>query len=142
MPEIILNSIIVTMLLISAIQDIKQKEVCIWIIGLGAIFISICIPFCNSFSLMDSIGGVVVGGGVVLISKLTRGKVGMGDGFMLCATGVGLGLWGNLELFAFALFMAAVLCIILLVLRLIDRKKSIPFIPFLLLSFIGLIFIR
>jgi len=111
-------------------------------IGIGAILLCICVPFCNSFSLIDCIGGILVGGSVVLISKATRGKVGMGDGLILCATGIGLGLWGNLELFAFALFMAAVLCIMLLILRLVDRKKSIPFVPFLFLSYVGILFVK
>ena len=142
MPKIIMNSIIGVMLLLCAIQDLKQKEVHIWMIGIGAILICICVPFYNSFSLIDCIGGVLVGGSVVLISKATRGKVGMGDGLILCATGIGLGLWGNLELFAFALFMAAVLCIVLLILRLVDRKKSIPFVPFLFLSYLGILFVK
>jgi leader peptidase (prepilin peptidase)/N-methyltransferase len=64
------------------------------------------------------------------------GKIGIGDGVLLCATGLGLGFWSNLELFAIALLLAAVISIVLLTFRLADRKKSIPFVPFLLLGYV------
>ena len=60
----------------------------------------------------------------------------MGDGMLLCITGLGLGFWSNLELFAIALILAAIVSIFLLMLRLADRKKSIPFIPFLLIGYV------
>jgi leader peptidase (prepilin peptidase)/N-methyltransferase len=75
---------------------------------------------------------------VIFISRITGGKIGMGDGLLLCVTGLGLGFWGNMELFAYALFAAAAVSVILLILRLADRKKSIPFVPFLLLSYLFL----
>jgi leader peptidase (prepilin peptidase)/N-methyltransferase len=71
---------------------------------------------------------------------MTGGKIGMGDGILLCVTGIGLGFWNNLELFGVALFLAAVLSIILMILRVVDRKKSIPFIPFLFAGYLIIVF--
>jgi leader peptidase (prepilin peptidase)/N-methyltransferase len=137
--ETLIKIIMGVLLLLCGIQDMLKKKIFIWAIIVGAVFVGICLPFCDALSIPDRMGGIAVGAGVITISKATGGKIGMGDGFLLCVTGLGLGFWGNLELFAIALFFAAVLAIILLIFRLVDRKKSIPFVPFLLLGYVFLV---
>ncbi len=124
------------LLLICAIQDLFKKRVYVWVIGIGAVLTFVCLPFTEKLSVADCIGGLAVGLGTLLISKITAGKIGMGDGILLCVTGIGLGFWNNLELFGIALFLAAILSIFLLLLRIVDRKQSIPFIPFLFAGYI------
>jgi leader peptidase (prepilin peptidase)/N-methyltransferase len=89
--------------------------------------------------LWNRLGGAAIGGFVILTSMITSGKIGLGDGILLCITGLGLGFWGNLELFCLALSLAAGLSIMLLIFRLADRKKSIPFVPFLFVGYLILI---
>lgn len=124
------------LLLFCGIQDTVKKKVYLWIIILGAFIVIACLPFCYSISIADRICGLALGLSVVVLSKATGGKIGMGDGMLLCITGLGLGFWSNLELFAIALILAAIVSIFLLMLRLADRKKSIPFIPFLLIGYV------
>lgn len=139
MADISMKVVMGIVLLLCGVQDAFKKKIYLWIILTGFLIVSICIPFCHTVSVPDRIGGFILGAMVILISFATSGKIGLGDGMLLCVTGLGLGFWGNLELFALALFLAAVLSIILLVFRLADRKKSIPFVPFLLLSYLFLI---
>lgn len=106
----------------------------------GGLLAAACILFCNDISLVDRLAGAAVGAGVMLLSYISGGKIGMGDGIVLCITGLGLGFWGNMELFCLALMLAAGLSIILLILRKANRKKSIPFIPFMLTGYLILIF--
>lgn len=136
MAEIIIKIVIMLILLTCGIQDLLKKKIFLWSIFTGAVLTAICVPFCNNISILDRLGGIIIGITVIIISIATKGKIGLGDGLLLCITGMGLGFWGNLELFATALFFAAVLSIFLLILRLADRKKSIPFVPFLLAGFI------
>lgn len=140
MPELIMKGVLGGLLLSGAIQDVFIKKINTWIVVTGAILTCVCLPFCHSVSLSDRAFGAFIGGGVMLLSKATGGKIGMGDGFLLCVTGIGLGFWGNMELFALSLFAASIVSVILLVFRLADRKKSIPFIPFLLLGYVVFIF--
>lgn len=126
------------LLLFCGIQDTVKKKVYLWIIILGAFIVIACLPFCYSISIADRMCGLALGLSVVVLSKATGGKIGMGDGMLLCITGLGLGFWSNLELFAIALILAAIVSIFLLMLRLADRKKSIPFIPFLLIGYVTL----
>ena len=53
-------------------------------------------------------------------------------------TGLFLGLWDNIRLLMGALWSVAVIAIILLIIRKADRKKELPFVPFLLLSYVGM----
>ncbi|HKL80101.1 MAG TPA: A24 family peptidase [Mobilitalea sp.] len=136
MAELIMKSLMGIMLLLTAIQDLYYKKISTWIVVIGTILLCICIPFCKELSLLDRALGLSVGAGVMLTSKATGGKIGMGDGLLLGVTGIGLGFWENLELFALSLFAAAIVSIILLAFKLADRKKSIPFVPFLLIGYI------
>lgn len=124
------------LLILCSIQDLLKKKISLWIIIIGGGMICASILFCNTITLFDRLGGVAIGGIVILISIATRGKIGFGDGLLLCISGMGLGFWSNLELFALALLFAALVSIALIILRLADRKNSIPFVPFLLLGYI------
>lgn len=139
MADISIKIIMTTMLLVCGVQDVLKKKIFIWMVVLSAVLTGICVPFCNTYSIPDRIGGITIGIIVVIISLATSGKIGMGDGFLLCVTGLGLGFWGNLELFAIALLIASIISIILLAAHLADRKKSIPFVPFLLAGYVFLL---
>lgn len=125
------------MLVVCGIKDIKSKEVSIRIVALFTIGLIIMLPFNHEVSIINSVLGGGSGFLIILLSKATRGQIGMGDGIILCATGVGLGVWDNLTLLLCALFWAALYAVILLTFRWADRKKRIPFVPFLLIGFIG-----
>lgn len=139
MPDVFMNIVIGILLLICGVQDMIKRKFNIIIIMIGALLAMICIPFCNTVSLHERFYGLGIGLCVLLISKVTEGKIGLGDGFILCVTGLGLGFWRNLEIFGIALFFAAVTSIILLTTRLADCKKSIPFVPFIMIAYIFVI---
>ena len=136
MAELMMKGSLGILLLITALQDIRTKKVSLWIIGAGAVIVCALVPFTHSISVIDRGVGILVGLGVMITSRATGGKIGMGDGYLLCVTGISFGFWGNMELFATALFAAALVSIVLLAFRLADRKKSIPFIPFLFLAYL------
>ena len=138
MWEYIIRGLIGLLLIIVTIQDIKWKKIKVGIVMMCAVLLCVLIPFCQTLSILDRALGLSLGLGVMLLSKATEGKIGMGDGLVLGVTGLGLGFWSNMELFAVALAMAAVFSIGLLVLRRANRKKAIPFMPFLLMAYLCL----
>lgn len=138
MWEYIIRILIGLLLVIVTIQDIKWKKIRVGIVLFVGICLCICVPFSAMLSVIDRILGLSLGLGVVLLSKATGGKIGIGDGLVLGVTGIGLGFWSNIELFAIALAMAAVFSIGLLALRRANRKKAIPFMPFLLGAYLFL----
>lgn len=136
MVDIIMKGVVAITLLLTTIQDFCYKKISIWIVTFATIVLLICLPFGTTFDIGNRIGGVMVGIAMILLSKLTQGKIGIGDGLLLCVTGLLLGFWSNMELLAIALFVASVLSIVLLALRLVNRKHSIPFVPFLFVAYL------
>lgn len=135
MWEYLMRGILGLLLIVVSIQDIKWKKIQVGIVLVASIVLCICVPFCSNLLIIDRILGLLVGLGVVLLSKATRGKIGIGDGMVLGVTGIGLGFWSNMELFALALSMAAVFSIGLIAFRRANRKTAIPFMPFLFVSY-------
>lgn len=142
MVEVIMKAILIILLLVTTIQDLMLKKISLWIVGMAAIGIGICLPLIGFAGLGARIGGLMVGIAFILLSKITQGKVGIGDGIILCVTGIVLGFWMNLELLAVALFIAAMISIILLIFRLATRKTSIPFVPFIFTAYIILMILQ
>lgn len=134
--EILIKIIIGVMLLLCVIKDIKKKEISCIAVILGVMGIIFVFVINGDISLWNMAGGSVVGITMMLISKISKGQVGMGDGVVLVATGLGLGLWNNLILLMYALFFVAVFSAVLLIRKKNTRKDTIPFMPFLFLGFI------
>lgn len=133
--------IVIISLIISSIQDFKYKKISLWIISFSALLLLVLSIFKKS-GLITIIGGVIVGIIVISISIITRSKIGIGDGIVLIMTGIVLGFWRNLELFMYALSIAALISILLLILKKVKKKDSLPFVPFILISYLIVLFIN
>ena len=86
--------------------------------------------------MLECIGGILIGGAFLGISKVTRGQIGIGDGLILCVTGLGLGIAKGMEMLLYGLLLAALFSAILLVRKVANRKMTIPFIPFLFVGYL------
>lgn len=127
------------LLLVAAVQDMKRKEVSIWLLGIFGV-LGIPVTLLNgaggTAALPGALGGAAVGLLVILMSRLTEGAIGMGDGLLLTVTGIYLGFQENLFLFLCGAFLAAALSVVLLILKKVTRKTSCPFIPFLFAGYL------
>lgn len=135
-PDMVAKACTGLMLATGAVQDIFMKKIYTWIIAAAAVIVAVCVPFCPDISLAERIAGVLVGAFVCILSKATGGKIGLGDGLVLCVTGLALGFWPNMEMFALSLLAAALVSIVLIIFRRADRKKRIPFLPFLMFGYV------
>ena len=86
-------------------------------------------------TVMDMLGGFLIGLFLLFLSLYTRGKIGKGDGILLMATGVYLGFWNNLLLLWMASCMAGIFGIGVCIKRRKWRGTRLPFVPFLFLAF-------
>lgn len=137
-----IKAIIILILFLLSIQDLLFKEVSLWIILVGMVIIFVMTPFTESFTLFNSLAGTFVGISVIALSKATDGKIGIADGIIFIIVGVTVGGWGSLELFVYSLFLSAFVSVVLMLFKQANRKTSIPFIPFILMGYLCLIFIR
>lgn len=127
--------VLLVLLIICAVEDWKRKEVnvvYILLFGIVGVILHLLYPNCSVYSM---IFGLLLGIGIVGISILSRGSIGMGDGILLVVTGVYLGGYGNLELFLTGMLFVGIWSLGLLVLKKKKRKERIAFIPFLLAAY-------
>ena len=133
------QAVVMGMLTLCSAEDIKKKQIRlnpILIFGILGIFFHM---LWRIQSIEEVLLGMSVGVALLVISILTGGRVGAGDAVLLMVTGIYLGLEKNLELFFCGLLLSGVWALGLLVLRKKSRKDSIPFVPFLLASYMGML---
>jgi len=117
-------------LLCNAVYDIKYKR--IFIVSL-IISVPVCIfllYWLQELSPEKIAGGVSIGLLLMLCSFFTKGQIGMGDGMLFCFTGVSLSFFENFYLLYSSLILSAVLSVILMWFKKVERKTKIPFVPF------------
>lgn len=131
--------VVLGLLGLCSLEDMKYKKLTVMYIllfGIVGVLLHLFIPVCSIYSVL---WGMVLGGILILISIITRGSVGMGDGILLVVTGVYLGGYGNLELFMTGLLFAALWSLGLIVLKKKKGKEEIAFVPFLLVSYLTML---
>ncbi|MCR4893045.1 MAG: prepilin peptidase [Lachnospiraceae bacterium] len=134
--SLFLGLITVVFLVICTVTDLKERVVYLRIL-LPFMFAGILFQLLSgNRSLWDILGGMLVGGGLLFLNLATGGHIGYGDGLVVMVTGCFLGLFGNLRLLMGGVMLAGVFSGIMLVLRHCGRKTEIPFVPFLLASFL------
>ncbi len=80
--------------------------------------------------LLSRLTALIWGAGLLILSRLTRGAMGKGDGLCFCSFAC---WWGPAELFGLlfgALFLSAAGGSVLLLLKKRSLKGSLPFMPF------------
>jgi len=83
----------------------------------------------NGVPLSEVAAGVIPGGILLLVSLVTEESIGYGDGLVLLVLGVLCGAMEAVAVLGMALLLAAVLSMVLLVLKRVGRKTKLPFLP-------------
>lgn len=128
--------LIFALLLVNSLKDIKKREISLpLVIGFAAIGIGRAA--CLGRITTEYFAALGIGGMVILVSVVTRGAIGIGDGLILLALGTVM-TWQELG----CVFMNGILCCcicsaIILLLPGKNRKTQIPFVPFLLVGYVG-----
>lgn len=127
---------VLIVLVIEAVTDFKKKEVNIVFPVLLAAAATVMLFFTKDISLINSIIGIAEGVLLILISFLTKGEIGMGDGILLAACGLMLGGKDNLIMFFFACLSSAIVSALIMLIKKADKKTKIPFVPFMIPGFL------
>lgn len=123
-------------LLLCTYFDMKEKRIPFYlffafgVIGILFLFIS------QEKEVLPALQGAIVGIGVLFLAKVTREGIGYGDGIILLITGLYLGLRQNALLFLLAILLSSVFALVFWMVKRVDRKTEIPFVPFLAAAFL------
>lgn len=124
-------------LLIYAYIDLRKKELSIRVLLIGASILGIVTILYGDVSLVYSLLGCLLGAVFIGISKWTKEALGMADAYVIMMLGVSIGIYEVALVLFYSMFLAAVVSILLLSIKKIKRKGTLPYIPFLLLSYLG-----
>lgn len=124
----------------SAWTDWKKHEISLPLTGIYA-SVGLIYSFMSGREIQDILIPIVTGAVFLAASVITRGDLGMGDGWVLLALGCMTGTMVYLRTLGIGLFLSAVVSALLLTVFHRNRKTEIPFIPFLFLGYAGGIFI-
>lgn len=136
MQEMWTRIAVIGMLAICSAEDLRRKQVHLNLILAFGIAGIVFHMLWQMQTIENVIFGMSVGGVLLLFSILTRGRIGAGDGILMVVTGIYLGLEQNLELLMCSLFICAVYALGLLVFRKKNRKDTVAFVPFVLVSYV------
>ena len=138
----IINSVLLILWLsICSWQDLKKKSISIFFIIGGFILLFIGSLYSVQVSLISRIAGGGIGAVLLGLNPLTKGQIGLGDGIIIGIIGICFGFVSNTSILLVALFLSSVISAILLVFKKVDRKQTIPFVPFILLGYLGVTFL-
>lgn len=134
-----MKTIVITIFLIlSTLIDLRKKEVnillCISVALVGLIYEI----FISKTDILSIILGILPGIFLMLTSIVTNEEIGKGDAAVLSTIGIFLGLKKTIWVLIYALFSTIIIGGILLLIRKKNKKYKIPFVPFILFSYIAL----
>jgi len=141
MERFIIKGSMCVLLAWNAALDFRKREVSLRSLAVFAaagIVINLWLKYQSIWLLL---GGVGVGVFLLLTAFVTKEAVGIGDGLLLCVTGIYLGFWENLRLLCTGLVFCVLFLGAGLVLRRLRRTDRFPLVPFLLLAWIGRLFL-
>lgn len=131
---------------IGSFFDIRWKRIPAVLLVAGTVWAVFCIIL-QIFQkgagevLMAALISVLPGGGLLLLSLLTEKKVGSGDGLILMLLGLYEGVEHTIPVFCLGLFLQSLLAVGLLIFKKADKQTCIPFLPFLLISRLLILFL-
>lgn len=123
------------LLVVGSIFDIKYKSLLGWFLMIGGALAVGLAALLKPVSLWEMAGGLFLGVLLFGISLVTRGALGRGDGIFLGIIGLNLGFSTVFSIFTGALLLAAVLAILLIIIKRVNKNTALPFLPFLGVSY-------
>lgn len=135
------EGILLVFLGINAVSDIRTKKIIGWsagIFGLFGLLYGFILGGLNLFTVAIALlPGIVF----LIIGKLSREAFGYGDGIVVLIMGLYIGIQKLVDSLLIALLLAGVWSIVLMVFLKKKKQAEFPFVPFVLLGYLGGLFI-
>ena len=140
--KMILTLWILLFLAVNSLKDIRKREISLRLTA-GFAIAGIVRAVCLKIMSAEYFAALGIGGFVMMLSGMSGGAIGIGDGLVLLALGTVM-TWQELGYILMrGIFCCSICSVIILLLPRRNRKTQIPFVPFILMGYIGgLIFER
>lgn len=118
-------------------EDLKSKKVNALVLLAASICI-LLIRGISGFSIKEGLIGTLLGIGMLLLSKASRGAVGLGDGIALILAGSCTSFRFCLSVLMISLLLMFIISAVLMALKRLKRQDSLAYVPWLTAAyFIG-----
>ena len=131
------EGILLAFLGLNTVSDIKTKKILVWSAWVFGIFGFVYGFVGNGLSLLQGLMALLPGIIFIAISKITKESMGYGDGIIVLVMGVYISPQKIVGSLMIALIFAAVWSGILLVFFRKKKHDEFPFVPFVLLGYLG-----
>ena len=118
-------------LAVLGVSDLKNRTVPVWPVAVFAAIMAVLHVAMHDLAALQLLAGAVPGLIMMALAAASPASIGIGDGMVIAAGGIGTGFSAAFESLVLALLVCAVYSGILLIRRKASRKDCLPFIPFL-----------
>jgi len=129
-------------LLTAAWQDGREKSIHVWLFWAAGI-VGLILSLARGDFGMERLLSCLIGAGLLLLSCVTDGAIGVGDGCFFVVSGLFLKVNLNIKLLVYGIFFNGIICGgLYLYGRILGkdvRKVTVPFLPFLVPVWIGMV---
>lgn len=133
---IVMKGIIGVFIFAEGVRDFLYRKISVsGIVSIAVLGLVLQISI-GEMNWISVVGGIVVGGCLLLVSKITDEAIGYGDGWIMAAMGVGLGFRDNFLLMCIAFVLCAAVSLLLLIFKKVEKKTVLPFVSFLFPAYI------
>lgn len=119
--------------------DLKTRELPVWFLAVFGVLAMICDLAWKYQSLTEMMLGCIVGGSFLVIGLFTKEAIGYGDGLGIMILGIFRGGTGLLQVLFGAFLLSGAYGLWKVFGRRESLHETMPFFPFLLLAWIGVI---
>lgn len=127
-------------LFLSAIKDKKYQIVSKPMTGIYVLLAVLAHGILRDCPAAGILAGMIPGGICLVFSRASREAFGYGDGMLVLAIGISLGIEPCVQLLVWAFLFSGIRALGMLVLRKMNGKKELAFVPFLLAGFLMVVF--
>lgn len=130
--------ILLVYLIVMAVYDIRRREIQPWCSAAAAVLLAVRQIYLitqGEVAVYAAFWGTAIGILLILLSILTSGEIGMGDGVLFLISGLLLGIYENSILLFLSLLLTAIVSGVLIVIKRVGRKDTLPFAPFVLAGY-------
>lgn len=125
----ILTAAIGILLFAAGVVDIRKRQISRGQILLLVLVCCAVIPVKKDFGVLDAVGGLSLGLCAIGVSIASREQVGKGDGMVISALGIALGVRDSLLILFIAVCVMCMAAIVILLFRKGGRQTRLPFLP-------------
>ena len=131
------EGILLAFLGLNTVSDIRYKKIVVWSAWLFGIFGIAYGLLAQEVTLIQILISLIPGIIFLAISKATKESLGYGDGIIVLVMGSYIGISKLVGSLVLALIFAAIWSIVLLVFFRKKKQEEFPFVPFVLLGYLG-----